>query len=1149
MLTSTEKWITGGALAVWLMLAWILGAGLALRGRDLWIFRGGLAALGLAGAGGFVLLRSRSGGGGTPAPKAAARGPIGQLFREAAGKLQRSRKGAPESLPAFVVLGEAGSAKTTTIVRSGLEPELLAGQAFEENVVTPTRDVNIWFARDTLFIDPAGGLLDDPQRRAALIASLTPGRLGSVFGRKASAPRAAVVCVDCGLFTGGAGSQAVQARAAQLREQLGEICQRLGISLPVYVLFTKLDRVGYFAEFVRNLSREEAADVFGIALPMGESGGNTVYSHEASQRMHSALNEMFARLVMRRPEMLEREHDGTALSPIYEFPREFSKFRSLVSQFLVELCKPSELHANPFLRGFYFTGVRAVVVSEVAAAPARARAAEAPGFSADATRLFHSPSYAPVASPAAPVSRKVPEWVYLPRIFPEILLRDTAALSTSTASSKVALWQRVLLGSAAVLALLYIVAATVSFFNNKALVERGLQAGQAASVAQIGPEGISADDLRQLDTLRASLAEIRSYRRDGVPMSLGWGLYAGEDAYPHLHRAYFGAFLRSLLSGSHESILATLTRRTTYPNTPPKDVYDALKAYLITTSHPHKSQLPFLANVLRQHWAGARKVDDQRMELAWKQFAFYGEVLPEANPLPSLARPDEIAVEKGREYLARFAATDAIYNAMLLEAGQRRPPIRLADFYPGSGEVIESKYTVPAAFGKPAWEFVQNAVKTPERYFTGEEWVLGERALRALDRVKLGQELRTRYQNDFLRHWREFIRGTRVMSYGSLADAANKLTKLAGNQSPLLGSLCLASENTVVDVPEIKDVFQPPQQVTPPGCKSVLGGSGNQSYMEALIKLQAAVAQFAANPGPAGEAHRAQANAEAVNALITTAQVARSFSTDRGGDVDLKTRRLLEDPITNVQRLLKVDVAGPVNAAAKQFCATVRPLTAKYPFSPRASQEATLQEVAALLRPGEGTLWQFYERELKAVLTRQGNEFVVNPSAPMKFNPAFLTSLSRMAALSEMFFREGAKEPKFDFSVRLATGEDVQSLQMHILGQTVRLGPKVAQKLTWPGKASDVRLTPKFTGGSEFEAPMTDPGLWAPFRFFGEFSGWEPAPGSEYLLSRNLNLGTRQIYVPNTNRPVVLRLLVDAAGAQMFRPGSLAFSCVAEAAR
>src|ERR1035438_7648722 len=50
----------------------------------------------------------------------------------------------------------------------------------------------------------------------------------------------------------------------------------------------------------------------------------------------------------------------------YEFPREFRKIRAAVVQFLVDICQPSQLTVGPFLRGFYFTGVRPIVINEVA---------------------------------------------------------------------------------------------------------------------------------------------------------------------------------------------------------------------------------------------------------------------------------------------------------------------------------------------------------------------------------------------------------------------------------------------------------------------------------------------------------------------------------------------------------------------------------------------------------------------------------------------------------------------------------------------------------------------------------------------------------------------------------------------------------------
>ena len=75
------------------------------------------------------------------------------------------------------------------------------------------------------------------------------------------------------------------------------------------------------------------------------------------------------------------------LPGIYEFPRELRKLRTLLVQFLVDLARPSQLSVNPFLRGFYFSGVRPVIVGDIAPAAPQVQAAEA-GLDGGATRIF-----------------------------------------------------------------------------------------------------------------------------------------------------------------------------------------------------------------------------------------------------------------------------------------------------------------------------------------------------------------------------------------------------------------------------------------------------------------------------------------------------------------------------------------------------------------------------------------------------------------------------------------------------------------------------------------------------------------------------------------------------------------------------------------
>src|SRR5207248_9124016 len=58
---------------------------------------------------------------------------------------------------------------------------------------------------------------------------------------------------------------------------------------------------------------------------------------------------------------------------VYRIPREFWKLRKqgVIIPFLLELCRPFQVGAAPFLRGFYFTGFREKTAHSDTGAPDR----------------------------------------------------------------------------------------------------------------------------------------------------------------------------------------------------------------------------------------------------------------------------------------------------------------------------------------------------------------------------------------------------------------------------------------------------------------------------------------------------------------------------------------------------------------------------------------------------------------------------------------------------------------------------------------------------------------------------------------------------------------------------------------------------------
>ena len=185
-----------------------------------------------------------------------------------------------------------------------------------------------------------------------------------IDGRSGLAPRGVLLCFDLETFTRAGAAEAIANAARYLQARLGEISEILGISFPVYVLFTRADRMPFFAEFVRNLNLEEAGQVVGATLPIRAAAAGGVYAEEETRRLTGAFNLLFHSFCDQRLRLLPREGDATKLPQAYEFPREFRKLRNSLVQFLVDVGRPSQFRASPFLRGFYFSGVRPVAAAE-----------------------------------------------------------------------------------------------------------------------------------------------------------------------------------------------------------------------------------------------------------------------------------------------------------------------------------------------------------------------------------------------------------------------------------------------------------------------------------------------------------------------------------------------------------------------------------------------------------------------------------------------------------------------------------------------------------------------------------------------------------------------------------------------------------------
>jgi type VI secretion system protein ImpL len=1151
-------------LVVYMVIAWFVTDLLGLTGTAQTLVRTILFGLGFSLYGLFHWWQQKRRERKTKAaearrPEAGVESEIDYLIRQAEARLAASREKRDAklaSLPVVFLIGEGGSAKTSVFIQSGLEPELLAGQVYQENQVAPTRPVNLWLAKQIIFVEAGGRLLAEPGRWVHLVRRLQPAKLRSLFARKQQAARGVIVCVDSDMFLRPEAEDLLAATARNLHARLGEISHILGIQLPVYVLFNKLDRIRFFNEFVANLTDDEVHQVLGVTLPVSHDLAGGVYAERETRRLTSAFNDLFYAVCERRPSFLLREVDASKLGAVYEFPREFRKLRRSVVRFLVDLGRPSQLRVNPFLRGFYFSGVRPLVVKE--AAPVAKAAQNLAAARRGATGLFGVdpvPAETPLEAPAVR-TRRVPQWLFLGHLFSDVILQDRPAMGLSGRSRHTDLSRRLLLTGASALLLILCAGMTVSYFGNRALEERVKQAALAITQSESGgaaEELPSQAALERLDTLRQSVEILSLYRREGPPWRLRWGLYAGNRIYPSARRLYFSRFHQLLFGATQASLLEWLRKLPTKPG--PSDeyrpTYDTLKAYLITTSHPDKSTRDFLSPLLMERWLAGREIDPERRRLAQSQVDFYSEELRLDNPFSG--DNDGEAIERARYYLSQFNAAEHIYAFMISEANRQKPAVNFNKQFPGSAPYVVSNRDVAGAFTTEGWAFIEDAIRNVKRFFGGEQWVLGERAFADLDPAKLEPELRRLYTRDFIGNWRAYLASSEIVRFRSVADAAQRLHQLSSNQSYLLALFCLASVNTAVASDDAKAPYQPVQFVIPPPCLDRYVQESNTAYVSSLGSLQASMDRVAKSAGtPEMEALTQQTLSDATNAYKVTRQIAQSFRIDREGNIHGMVQKLMEDPIRHAEAVLGALGPAQLNAGGRVLCGQFAELTSKYPFNTSSKIDVTLEEINAIFRPTDGKLYVFYETNLKNHLEKSASVYTRKGDSRVRVTDAFLRFFNRAMAFSEALYPNGVRQPRLTYTMTTLPAEGLRGVTLSLDGQVLQGSGRGGDKrdFTWPGAAENAARLSGNLGGGDFGF-ITYDGLWAAFRFFGDADRFQ-ASGAGYTLEWVPRQGqSAQPIRLDSGKALTLPFLLDLHGAPpVFQKGYLSgFDCVSEVAR
>ncbi|MFL5349072.1 MAG: type VI secretion system membrane subunit TssM [Hyalangium sp.] len=1043
-------------------------------------------------------------------------------------KLSRGRKDALAVLPWYLIVGPPGAGKSTALRNSGLKFPYLSAKGGGVRGVGGTRNCDWWLTNEAVILDTAGRYVsseDDKPEWFAFLDTLTKYRPKRPIN-------GLIVAVSVSELMGVDPQVAVEL-GQSIRERLDEITSRLRTLVPVYLMVTKCDLIPGFTEMYADLTRSERGQIWGFTVPMGSQ------AEVSTDLLLERFDEMVNVLEQRTLKRLGQERRLEARENIYQFPQSFASLRKNLTEFVQPLFLDNVYQDTPVMRGLYFTsGTQDMKAME--------------RLSSGSAELFGDTR--PQPEPSAE-GRSYFLW----DIFTKVMFQDQEmAVRSSIEEQRYRRRQLVLTATYFTAAALMLVLPIVSYFQNRALARDVRDAITAVHLDD-------RDDLariKDLSPLQTQLQELTKHKTEGAPFWLRFGLYEGDRLFPLAQSFYNTALRRVLLGNQYERIeqnLDLFARNQDAPDWKPgsddyANHFEALKMYLLIT-WPHAQREPsldeahqdWLVDQMVRHWTHVKgSGGEANLQQAISRHARTYIQMLAADPEQLAFARNNNTVRAARRALNRVPVTTLELDRIVSEVGREYPDQTLDDIVGGVPAMRATK-KVRGAFTKLAWD---QAVRTRlEHAFKDKEaWVLDRDARE--DEVQSRNELRTRYYQQYIQEWKDFLQSITVQPPDNVDQMQALLESLTRGKPPAFGKLfrALAYNVQLERTPKAEE-----KSAARKAIEEVF--SSDKKDEKKLVDPNAATGEYTLGPRDVEkefttlikfttEESRSEDGEEKLTsqdfyqdqlALVLNALLGVKEKPSESGALleKIKTTResvamlvkkyesggpilekLLLPPFQDMRSIV---FAGVAQTKSNDWCeAVTKPFSQlmanRYPFVRESMQDAPLAELSEFLRPSGGTLRKFVQQNLADEVVTSGRKWTfANLNTRDMYREDLLTFLEKSNNLATTLFPGDTVDPLVRFQVRVRAGtspdtapSEISAITLTIDGvdELYRNGPdNVWKPMSWPGQAGKLGAHIHVENASGATADIDEPGEWGLFRLLERVKRIEPSGDGRFFTA------------------------------------------------
>ena len=1038
-------------------------------------------------------------------------------------KLGGSRKRL-QAMPWYMIIGPPGAGKTTALQNCGLRFPLEAKQPIAG--VGGTRNCEWMFTDEAVLIDTAGRYTTQDSAEQVDSAAWL-GFLALLKKHRRRQPLNGVLVAISLTDLAQQPNAERHAHARAIRHRVRELHDKLGLRLPVYVLFTKADLLAGFSEFFDNMGKEERDQVWGMTFPLDENTDE----EGAVAGFRTEFDLLVERLNNRMLERVHQESDIRRRRLIYGFPQQVASLRDLAADFLTEAFRPSRLEARPLLRGVYLTS----------------GTQEGTPFDrllGTMTAEFGLQRQA-VAAPTGPGRS-----YFLARLLREVVFGEAALAGLDPKVERRGRWISIGAYAACAVVLLGLAGSWFSSYIGNIELIAQVHAGAAtynSQFADLQRRGPADQDLAAIVPPLDTLRNIRGgyVNRDvDPPLGLTFGLYQGSKLSRAAQDAYVNALNRILLPRLISRVEAQIASRMGNLDF----LYQTLKVYLVLGRKGPLDQ------ELVTQWAEADLLatypseDDTAIREAL--LAHIDALLQQPLVPPPL---NDALVAQARAVLTKEPLAEYSYNRLMRSKRVLAIPTWTVaeNGGPGSGRVFQYRSGKPLNTGLPGiytWAGYHNVfltlLPTITQDISEDGWVLGheKRDVQGMirDTARLRKDVLGLYLDDYARRWDAMLADIAIKPFTNTQDALDQLSQLSSPSSPLRDLMLSIDAQLMLSRPAASDAAAAAAQARAGRlAQRASGFAAFEARSGLTIRQNEAASIFLETMGsdpsgkPTDPSRRVDEHFRAFHAFVTGTEATPSglenailrilalyrslnlaaASPNPGqsllGGISGSSTGPNAGPgpaaqLQDLTRTMPPEVAamiGPIarnatvlgTAAATQelgdaWKTQVLPLCVaafnRYPFVAASRDDVPVDDFTLLLGPG-GKIETFFNQYLKSFVDTTQHPWRFQSQVPLGLSAASLGEFERAAQIREGLFSSGpAIQVRFAL-LPVSLDASVGQVSLDIGGQTMTHShqPPESQPFTWPGPGgkTGVRITMTPTGGGNATILEHD-GPWALLR-------------------------------------------------------------------